>query len=92
MPEVGGSDRDHNKEEAHILADPRSKKCIIPDCEEHVHYIHLGVCKACYAGLSTWRGRSGTDKRFRLGRIKRLHSRMEFILDNPKHAPKKKGR
>ena len=63
--------------------------CIIPDCEDSVHYHHLQVCKACYAGLTTWRGRAGRDKRFRLGRIKRLHSRMEFILDNPKHHAKK---
>ncbi len=63
--------------------------CIIPDCEDRVHYHHLQVCKACYSGLTTWRGRAGRDKRFRLGRIKRLHSRMEFILDNPKHHAKK---
>ncbi len=63
--------------------------CIIPDCEEEIHYIHLQVCKACYAGLSTWRGRSIRDKHFRLGRCKRLASRMDFILDNPKHAPKR---
>lgn len=75
-----------------MATDPRSKRCIIPDCDEHVHYIHLGVCKACYAGLSTWRGRSGADKTFRLGRIQRLKSRMEFILDNPKHAPKRRKR
>lgn len=70
--------------------------CCIPDCEEAVHYIHLQVCKACYSGLTTWRGRSAHDKRFRLGRCKRLASRMDFILDNPKHhaqyATKKKRR
>ena len=64
-------------------------QCIIPDCEESVHYIHLQVCKACYSGLTTWRGRSNADKNFRLGRCKRLASRMDFILDNPKHHAKK---
>lgn len=64
--------------------------CIIPDCDEEVHYVHLQVCKACYSGLAHWRGRNSRDKTFRLGRIKRLHSRMEFILDNPKHHPKRK--
>ena len=89
MPEVGGSDRDDNKG-AHILATTTGKgTCIIEDCDESVHYIHLQVCKACYAGLTTWRGRGVADKRFRLGRIKRLHSRMEFMIDNPRHAPKK---
>ena len=59
--------------------------CIIPDCEESVHYHHLQVCNACYSGLTTWRGRNRHDKEFRLGRCKRLASRMDFILDNPKH-------
>ena len=66
--------------------------CIIPDCEDRIHYVHLQVCKACYAGLSTWRGRSTTDKRFRLSRIQRLRSRMDFILENPRHHPKKMKR
>ena len=63
--------------------------CIIPECDEQVHYIHLQVCKACYSGLANWRGRSRADKEFRLGRCRRLVERMDFILDNPKHAPKR---
>ncbi len=64
-------------------------KCIIPDCDEDVRYIHLQVCAACYSGLAHWRSRSRADKNFRLGRIQRLHSRMEFMIDNPRHHPKK---
>ncbi len=63
--------------------------CIIPDCEEEVKYIYLQVCSACYAGLTTWRGRSLQDKEFRLGRNRRLVSRMDFIMDNPKHHAKR---
>lgn len=67
-------------------------KCIIDNCDDDVHYLHLQVCKACYAGLATWRGRPVADKRFRLGRIQRLHSRMNFMIDNPRHHPKRKKR
>ena len=63
--------------------------CIIPECEEEIRYFHLSVCSACYAGLTTWRGRSRADKEFRLGRNKRLVERMGFIMDNPKHHAKK---
>lgn len=66
--------------------------CIIPDCEEEVHYLHLQVCSACYSGLTRWRGRSGTEKRHRLQINRRLVSRMDFILDNPKHHAKKRRR
>ena len=67
-------------------------KCIIPECEEEVRYIHLQVCAACYAGLSSWRGRNKQDKEHRLYLNKRLAARMDFILDNPKHAPKRRTR
>lgn len=63
--------------------------CIIPECDEPVRYFHLQTCAACYAGLSTWRGRSKADKEFRLARNVRLVSRMDFIMDNPKHHAKR---
>ncbi len=69
-----------------------SKKCIIENCTNDVRYHHLQVCAACYSGLSHWRGRSVADKRWRLGLIDRLQSRMEFMIDNPRHAPKRKRR
>lgn len=69
--------------------EPALAKCIIPECNDDVHYIHLQVCKACYSGLANWRGRSRHDKEFRLQRCKRLVERMDFILDHPRHAPKR---
>lgn len=66
------------------------KRCIIDNCTNDVRYYHLEVCAACYAGLSHWRGRSAADKRWRLGLIERLHSRMEFMIDNPRHAPERR--
>jgi hypothetical protein len=59
--------------------------CIIPDCDEEVRYYHLNVCAACYSGLTRWRGRSVTEKRHRLQINHRLVSRMDFIMDHPKH-------
>jgi len=67
-----------------------TKKCMIGNCKNDVKYHFLGVCSACYGGLTTWRGRSVADKRYRLGQIDRLQSRMEFMIDRPKHAPKKR--
>lgn len=63
--------------------------CIIPDCDEDVRYFHLSVCSACYSGLTRWRGRSLTEKKRRLDINHRLVSRMDFILDNPRHHAKK---
>lgn len=68
------------------------KKCIIDNCKNDVRYHHLQVCAACYSGLAHWRGRSVADKRYRLELIDRLQSRMEFMIDNPRHAPKRKKR
>ena len=68
------------------------KKCMIDNCNNDVKYHHLQVCGACYSGLSTWRGRSVADKRHRLELIDRLQSRMEFMIDNPRHAPKRRKR
>ena len=61
--------------------------CSIPECDETVRYIHLGVCAACYSGLARWRGRPIGAKRLMMGRYKRLESRMDFIMENPKHHP-----
>lgn len=66
-----------------------TKKCMIDNCKNDVRYHHLQVCGACYGGLTTWRGRPAADKRYRLEQIDRLQSRMEFMIENPKHAPKK---
>jgi len=66
------------------------KKCIIDNCKNDVQVHHLSVCRACYSGLAHWRGRSVADKRYRLELIDRLQSRMEFMIDNPRHAPKHK--
>ena len=63
--------------------------CIIPECDEEVRYYHLKVCAACYSGLTRWRGRSLTEKRHRMDINRRLVSRMDFILDNPKHHAKR---
>lgn len=67
----------------------RNTTCIIPDCEEDVRYIHLEVCAACYSGLTRWRGRSIVEKRHRMGINRRLVSRMDFIMEHPKHHAKK---
>jgi hypothetical protein len=64
--------------------------CTIPDCTDPVHYVHLQVCKACYAGLSNWRNRSAEDKRHRRELNLRLLSRMDFILTHPAHHPEQR--
>jgi hypothetical protein len=61
--------------------------CCIPECDEEVKYVHLQVCSACYSGLALWRGRPIAQKRRRMEINKRLVSRMDFIMDNPKHHP-----
>lgn len=63
--------------------------CCIPDCDEEVKYVHLQVCSACYSGLARWRGRPIAEKRRRLEINHRLVSRMGFVMDNPRHHPKK---
>ena len=63
--------------------------CCIPECEDDVKYVHLGVCSACYSGLSLWRGRPMAQKRRRMEINVRLVSRMDFIMGHPKHHPKK---
>lgn len=70
----------------------RKKKCIIGHCKNDVRYHHLEVCAACYGGLTTWRGRTKRDKRYRLEQIKRLNDRMEFMIEKPGHAPKRMKR
>lgn len=65
--------------------------CIIPNCDQPVRYYHLHVCAACYSGCARWRGRKVGEKRHNLSRCNRLVSRMEFILEHPRHHPKKKG-
>ena len=77
-----------NDDEEEVLM--ARNKCMIDNCKNDVRYIHLRVCAACYGGLTTWRGRSVRDKRYRLEQIDRLQSRMEFMIDNPRHAPKHK--
>lgn len=66
--------------------------CIIPDCWNEVKYQHLQVCAACYSGLARWRGRSMAEKRHRIKINQRLLSRMDFIMENPRHHPKKMPR
>lgn len=70
------------------MAATKSGICVIPDCEENVQYKHLGVCSACYSGLTRWRGRGRAEKQRRLEINHRLVSRMEFIMKNPKHHPR----
>ena len=70
----------------------RKEICCIPDCDKEVRYVHLQVCAACYSGLARWRGRPLGEKRQRLEINRRLVSRMDFIIGNPKHHPKKKPR
>lgn len=65
--------------------------CIIPDCYEYVRYHHLKVCAACYSGLSRWRGRSPAEKRLHFERCERLVSRMDFVIEHPRHHAKKMG-
>ena len=67
----------------------RKETCCIPECDDDVKYVHLQVCSACYSGLARWRGRSIAEKRHRLAINHRLVSRMGFVMDNPKHHPKK---
>lgn len=74
------------------MAYKSNSTCIIPECEEDVRYHHLKVCAACYSGLTRWRGRSIVEKRHRLAINHRLVSRMDFIMDNPKHHAKKTPR
>jgi hypothetical protein len=64
--------------------------CIVDNCEEPVRYYHLHVCSACYSGCTRWRGRKIGEKRKNLGRCNRLVSRMEFILEHPRHHAKQK--
>lgn len=64
--------------------------CCIPDCDEDVQYTHLQVCSACYSGLARWRGRPAAEKKRRLEINHRLVSRMSFVMDNPKHHPRKR--
>jgi hypothetical protein len=66
--------------------------CCIPDCDEDVRYHHLQVCAACYSGLTRWHGRSVTEKRHRLQINHRLVSRMDFIMENPRHHAAKRKR
>lgn len=66
--------------------------CTIPDCDQPVKYHHLQVCSACYSGLARWRGRPAAQKKKHLERCHRLVSRMGFVIDNPKHHPKRMTR
>lgn len=66
--------------------------CCIPDCDQPVQYVHLQVCSACYSGLARWRGRPAAAKRLQMARYVRLQSRMDFIMENPRHHPKKVAR
>ena len=61
--------------------------CCIPDCDQEVRYVHLQVCSACYSGLALWRGRPLSAKRKRMAQYDRLKSRMDFMMENPKHHP-----
>jgi len=62
-------------------------KCKMANCNEDMHYMHLEVCKACYSGLSYWKGRPRAHKEKRLEQLKRLNGRMEFMIDNPRSVP-----
>lgn len=61
--------------------------CIIDNCDQEVRYKHLQVCSACYSGLALWRGRPLSAKRARMAQYDRLVSRMDFMMENPKHHP-----
>lgn len=65
--------------------------CIIPDCYEDVRYKHLEVCAACYSGLARWRGRTPAQKRRHFERCERLVSRMDFVIEHPRHHPQQQG-
>jgi len=66
------------------------KTCKIGGCEEEEHYAILGVCKACYSGLSYWKGRPRQHKEKRLKQLVRLNSRMEHMIENPRNVPHKR--
>lgn len=66
--------------------------CKIDGCYDEVHYYHLGVCKACYSGLSYWRGRSQLDKYERIESLSRLNGRMQHMLDSPRNVPHRRSR
>ena len=66
----------------------KNEICKMEHCEDDVRYPILGVCGACYSGIAYWRGRSQGDKKARLGKIKRLNGRMEYMIDKPKDTPK----
>lgn len=66
--------------------------CKMKGCDEESHFLYLDVCKACYSGLSYWKGRSQADKRRRLTQLKRLNGRMEHMIDHPRNVPKKRKR
>ena len=65
----------------------RADICIIPNCDQPIRYKHLQVCSACYSGLALWRGRPAAAKRIRMQQYERLKSRMDFMMENPKHHP-----
>ena len=64
--------------------------CKIRGCDEEIHFYHLRVCKACYSGLSYWKGRTQYDKGKRLTQLKRLNGRMKHMIDYPRNVPKKR--
>ncbi len=66
--------------------------CKIRGCTDEMHFQYLGVCKACYSGLSYWKGRPRAHKQKRLDQLKRLNGRMSSMIDNPYSVPRKRQR
>ncbi len=64
--------------------------CKIEGCYDEEVYAILGVCKACYSGLSYWKGRPRAHKEARLGQVVRLTGRMEHMIDYPRNVPHKR--
>lgn len=58
----------------------RKVYCIVDGCFEERHYVSSGLCKACYAGMHYWKGRSPTDIVRRKQQLERLEARMAMML------------
>ena len=64
--------------------------CKIRGCQDEIHYWHLRVCKACYSGLTYWKGRNRRDKEKRLSQLVRLNGRMQHMIEHPRNVPRKR--
>ena len=73
MPALGPLSEDNNMAKRKIY-------CSVSGCFDERHYPGSGLCKACYAGMHYWKGRSPTDIVQRMKQLVRLSSRMDSMM------------